>query len=442
MQTKRISRVKSDWGERRTATNLQRKSVETPRKSMETSRKSMEIPQMATSGQKKTAETPLMKGWLEEKSGIPLCGGWYKRYFVLHGNKLQCFQDQQSTKPMWVINVLDAEVLSEKSELKLNFQQKSTRQIKLRAKSLDDLNSWLGGLDRRGKHSAKNFYMLDNHIGSGAHSTVRMGVDRFTGKAIAVKTIRVGTDNTRRLMVDREVAVLRNVRHKCIISALDTFKRNKEVNIITEFASGGTLEDLLKSRDQSCLTERETRYIIASVIDGLKYLHNKQIIHRDIKPTNILLMKNEAPYDAKISDFGIARYVFNTAVDEELIKYRRERIECAKTHCGTPAYVAPDIFNENDYGTEVDVWSVGALMYRILSGQEIHSASNLCEAADILPSFELSFDDPVWNHISSEAKDLITKMLEVDGSKRITMEQALNHDWMKLDSDIRRQHTI
>jgi len=381
---------------------------------------------------RKRIESHVLKGWLDEKSKMPLFGGWSKRYFVLEGDKLRCYRDQQSTKPVWEMNVTNAEIRNEKAQLHFCVE-KSIKSIKLRAKSLDDLNSWVQSLERRGKQSIKNFYRLDDEIGGGAHSTVRMGVDRFTGKNIAVKTIRVGQNSALRLMADREISVYRCIRHKSLINALDVFKRNNEVNIVMEYASGGTLADLLDSFEDPFLTENEARQIMRSVIEGLAYLHGRNIVHRDIKPANILLMNPEAPYEAKISDFGLARSVNNTPLDIALAQHRREGVECEKTHCGSPAYVAPDVFNGSDYGTEVDIWSAGALLYRMLSGEDIYSASDLSEAAGILSSFKVSFNARIWDYISLEARDLLTKMLNVDGASRITAEEVMDHHWMKSD---------
>jgi len=170
---------------------------------------------------------------------------------------------------------------------------------------------------------------------------------------------------------------------------------------VTELASGGEL--LERITDAGCFSEDDARAVVSQILKGVEYLHQRNIVHRDLKLENIMLSNLTPQAKVKIADFGLARYFTD---DSQL-----------RTICGSPLYVAPEILdigtNSETYTPAVDMWSIGV----IVLFQKIRSG-------------EYSMDDYLWNHISSEAKDCVQKLLTVDTTARMTVNEALKHPWI------------
>lgn len=170
---------------------------------------------------------------------------------------------------------------------------------------------------------------------------------------------------------------------------------------MTELASGGEL--LERITDAGCFSEDDARAVVSQILKGVEYLHQRNIVHRDLKLENIMLSNLTPQAKVKIADFGLARYFTD---DSQL-----------RTICGSPLYVAPEILdigtNSETYTPAVDMWSIGV----IVLFQKIRSG-------------EYSMDDYLWNHISSEAKDCVQKLLTVDTTARMTVNEALKHPWI------------
>lgn len=140
------------------------------------------------------------------------------------------------------------------------------------------------------------------------------------------------------------------------------------------------------------------------------------IVHRDLKPENLLYSTTDPDSPIKITDFGLAK--------------KREKNQLLHTACGTPAYVAPEVLRKENYGKEVDLWSLGVVLYIILCGFPPFFSDNSAELFEIIKSGKFTFLDPYWTDISSEAKDLVRGLLTVDPKKRYTCEQVLSHPWI------------
>jgi len=164
------------------------------------------------------------------------------------------------------------------------------------------------------------------------------------------------------------------------------------------------------------LTEEKAKEIYHQILDAIHYLHNQNIAHRDIKPENILLKSKDCDI-IKITDFGLSRAIGDGSI--------------AKTLCGTALYLAPEVMLGNrteGYGLEVDMWSMGVVLYFMLSGTLPfdESKANIFES---VRKAEYDFPSPTWDGISEVAKDLIKCLLVVDPTKRYTAAVALNHPW-------------
>lgn len=157
--------------------------------------------------------------------------------------------------------------------------------------------------------------------------------------------------------------------------------------------------------------------MIAPIFDALIYCHALGIVHRDIKPENLLFNRRDFNRAViKVSDFGLARFV-----DEEKL---------ATTTCGTPGYVAPEVLEQRPYNQSCDFWSVGVVLFILLSGGPPFYNPDQFEMFEKIKQAEYSFEALSWQGVSAEAKDLITKLLVADPAQRLTGEQIMAHPWI------------
>ena len=217
---------------------------------------------------------------------------------------------------------------------------------------------------------------------------------------------------------DFPLTPLAQVHHENIIGLLFTYVTPKKVFIVTELASGGEL--LERVVEIGNFSESDARSVIYQVLKGMEYLHSKNIVHRDLKLENILLSDKSASAVVKIADFGLARFF---ADDSQL-----------RTICGSPLYVAPEILdigaNMETYTPAVDMWSIGVMLYILLSGNSPFENEDEQSLFQMIRLGEYSMDDHLWDHVSDEAKDCVQRLLTVNTSVRMTITQALEHPWV------------
>lgn len=195
-------------------------------------------------------------------------------------------------------------------------------------------------------------YKFIKLIGKGAFGKVALGMDKLTGKYVAIKTIEKSymKDEASKKKVFREVYILKKIRHPNVIRLLEVFESNMHLLIVMEYAAGGDLLKYIKKKKK--LSESEARKIFRQIVHGLGYIHTRSVLHRDIKPDNILL---DFENKVKICDFGVSKIV--------------DRDTIIKEQCGTPAYIAPEIISDRGYkGYFVDHWSLGVLLFTMLNG--------------------------------------------------------------------------
>lgn len=181
-----------------------------------------------------------------------------------------------------------------------------------------------------------------------------------------------------------------------------------------DLMTGGELFDRIVMKDH--YTELEAKKALHQIVIAIKYCHDKNIVHRDLKPENILYETPDENSALKLGDFGLATMLRPN--------------QLMTVACGTPGYVAPEILRGIAYGKEVDIWSIGVILYILLCGfPPFYDDNNKKLFAQIVAA-NFSFPDPYWTNISQNAKDLVNKLLVVDPTKRLTAEQILAHPWM------------
>ena len=256
-------------------------------------------------------------------------------------------------------------------------------------------------------------YSFVKLIGKGAFGNVTLGIHKLTGKYVAIKTIekRFMKDEFSRRKVFQEVYILKKIRHANVIRLLEVFEDSEHMLIVMEFAAGG---DLLKYvRERGPLPEAHGREIFRQVVYGLGHIHSRSVLHRDIKLDNILLDIDEG---VKICDFGVSKIV--------------SKDDIIKEQCGTPAYIAPEVISNEGYqGFYIDHWSLGILLYAMLTANVPFKAKNMEELLEVIRTKRVAF--PV--KLSETAMDLIKSLLKLNPRERLSIPEILSHPWMQTE---------
>ena len=198
-----------------------------------------------------------------------------------------------------------------------------------------------------------------------------------------------------------------------MLKILEIFDEDDFIYLVLELLRGGELFDRIVEKES--YSEKEAAETVRPIVDAIRYCHSLGIIHRDLKPENLLYATSEDSSIIKITDFGLARFVEN---------------ELATTACGTPNYVAPEIIAGKGYSKEVDLWSIGVIIYIMLCGFPPFYDDNNAQLFALIQKGQFEFPSPYWDDISDSAKNLIKSLLVVDPTKRLTSDNIMTHPWM------------
>ena len=255
-------------------------------------------------------------------------------------------------------------------------------------------------------------YLKGTFLGRGGFAKCYIFQNLNTNKITAAKIIAkssLGKSREKQKLIN-EIKIHKALHHNNIVHFEHYFEDNDNVFLLLELCSNKSLNELLKRR--KVLTELEVQVYVLQIIKALKYLHNHRIIHRDLKLSNLFLSEN---MELKIGDFGLA-----TKLDFEGEKKR--------TVCGTPNYIAPEILDGKfGYSFEVDIWSLGVIIYTLIIGKPPFETDNVKETYKKIKLNKYSF--PINSVISDYAKNLITDILVTDPSKRPTLDDILESDF-------------
>lgn len=282
------------------------------------------------------------------------------------------------------------------------------------------------------KHGKKviNGYVILEKIGSGTFGVVRKCRNEKSKTTYAIKIIdkkRFSGDELKSKYLPtlddmrKEVAIMKKLSHPNVVNLVAVFDDPKSdaLYILTEFcAKGAIMEDLVESQ---ALPEATARKYFRDVLHGLEYLHYQQIVHRDIKPMNLLLTENDV---VKIADFGAARMLMG---DQKWVA----------GVAGTPAFMAPELLSENKDvydGEPVDLWSCGATLYMFVNGSPPWMSDDELQLAKKVKNDELVFPKEDDIKLSPYVKNLIKGLLVKDPDKRMTLLETMKHDWVTDES--------
>ncbi|XP_015492261.1 MAP kinase-interacting serine/threonine-protein kinase 1 isoform X4 [Parus major] len=280
-------------------------------------------------------------------------------------------------------------------------------------------------------------------LGEGAYAKVQGAVSLQTGKEYAVKIIEKNAGHSRS-RVFREIETLYQCQgNKNILELIEFFEDDTRYYLVFEKLRGGSILDHIQKRKH--FNEREASKVVRDIASALDFLHTKGIAHRDLKPENILCESPEKMSPVKICDFDLGSGVkLNSActpiTTPELT-----------TPCGSAEYMAPEVvevFMEEAtfYDKRCDLWSLGVILYIMLSGYppfvgncgtdcgwDRGEVCRVCQNKlfESIQEGKYEFPDKDWSHISSEAKDLISKLLVCDAKERLSAAQVLQHSWVQ-----------
>ncbi|XP_022614788.1 calcium/calmodulin-dependent protein kinase type IV-like isoform X2 [Seriola dumerili] len=245
---------------------------------------------------------------------------------------------------------------------------------------------WVEGSRRDG--TVEEFYTLSSELGRGATSIVYRCEEKQTQKPYAVKVLKKTIDKK---IVRTEIGVLLRLSHPNIIQLKEIFETDTDIALVLELVTGGELFDRIVERGY--YSERDAAHVIKQILEAVAYLHENGVVHRDLKPENLLYADLSLDAPLKIADFGLSKII-----DDQVTM---------KTVCGTPGYCAPEILRGNAYGPEVDMWSVGVILYILLCGFEpfFDPRGDQYMYSRIL-NCDYEFVSPWWDEVSLNAKDL------------------------------------
>ncbi|KAL1959794.1 hypothetical protein VTO42DRAFT_939 [Malbranchea cinnamomea] len=273
-------------------------------------------------------------------------------------------------------------------------------------------------------------YKTGKTLGAGSYSVVKECVHIDTGRYYAAKVINKRLMAGREHMVRNEIAVLKKVSmgHRNILTLVDYFETMNNLYLVTDLALGGELFDRICRKGS--YYESDAADLIRATLSAVAYLHDHGIVHRDLKPENLLFRTPEDNADLLIADFGLSRIM-----DEE-------QFHVLTTTCGTPGYMAPEIFKKTGHGKPVDIWAIGVITYFLLCGYTpFDRDSNLEEMQAILVA-DYSFTPlEYWRNVSQTAREFIKRCLTVDPQARITAHEALQHPWISPPADSNKKET-
>jgi len=258
------------------------------------------------------------------------------------------------------------------------------------------------------ERAGKN-YKRGPFLGKGGFAKCYEVVDMATGEVLAAKVVSKGLlkkDHQREKM-SQEIRIHRSMNQKHIVKFFSYFEDSENVYMILELCRKKSLMEMHKRR--RAITEPEVRYIMKQIIDAVVHLHKSKVIHRDLKLGNLFINDD---MEIKIGDFGLA-----TRVD-----FNGER---KRTLCGTPNYIAPEVLKKEGHSYEVDMWSIGCIMYTLLVGKPPFETSSLKDTYSKIKRNEYYIPPK----ISNNAQILIVRLLRPEPSRRPSAEQCLTQDF-------------
>jgi len=288
----------------------------------------------------------------------------------------------------------------------------------LYARNAKERKLWLAWLREESKHeNIYDEYDIKDKVGEGRFAEVYKCTHKKSGRDYAVKVIdKTKIDDADKEGLRAEIAILRLASHPFIVSMKKVYETKEYIYIVMEWHEHGDLFKTIVTA--KFFTEDVSRHIIQQLCSAIRYCHLRGIVHKDIKPENILVEKLDDPYfRIYVTDFGLSQFA---KPSEEL-----------KDAAGSVAYMAPEMIDSDTFTQSVDVWGIGVITYVVLSGSLPFFDNDENKLMDKIVDQPVEFKSKKWEKISDNAKDFIKKMLTKDPKKRLTISEAMAHPWLK-----------
>lgn len=278
------------------------------------------------------------------------------------------------------------------------------------------------------------YRLTEKVLGKGAFGVVNLGIEIVSGKEVAIKSVKLTTRGLsvalNKQKIEAEINLMASLTHPNIVKYYDNVLTDTSWYIVMEYCNYGTLADVINNLKPIKEREAVARYYLTQLRDALKYLRQFDYVHRDIKPTNILLSKervvtskSDGIFDldedyqqadrivVKLADFGLTKCSDDTVL--------------MQTICGSPMFMAPEVLLAEDYDSKADIWSFGVIMYQLLMGKYPREA-------DTLSQLKANVLSPIDFHLeygySQPCYELLTGLL-AEKAKRYSWDELFNHVW-------------
>lgn len=265
------------------------------------------------------------------------------------------------------------------------------------------------------KGKLSQLYVIKKKLGKGNFAVVRLIERKSDGAQFAAKIIKKKNLKPDELATLKdEVEILKKLDHPHINKLDEIYDTKHHLYMVLELLTGGELfERIVEKRFYS---EAEAAQVTRQIASACMYMHERGVIHRDLKPENLVYLTKKGDSPIKITDFGLAKLTENKGL--------------MKTACGTPGYVAPEILKQQLYDSQVDLWSIGVILYILLCGFPPFAEKNLRGLYRVIKKGQYTFPSPYWDKVSKEAKDCVQKLLVVEPKSRMTAKELLKHKWI------------
>jgi serine/threonine protein kinase len=255
------------------------------------------------------------------------------------------------------------------------------------------------------------YQITHTNIAKGAFASIHKGKHIYSDYIVAIKEIKTNGQPIKNY-IKREIEIHRSLEHPNIVRVLDVIYDSTSIYIVMEYCSYG---DLQKFQNKKPFSHKHIQCYMLQLRDALQYLRSKNIVHRDLKPQNILLT---SPLHIKITDFGLARYM-TLEQSEDLFS----------TYCGSPIYMSPELLNHQQYNSKSDLWSLGIILYEMITGIPPFIAKNMKQLVDCVNTEKINLDKIDKTLISEECFHLLCNLLHRDKTRRVDWDEFFNHKW-------------
>eukprot|EP00467_Chlorarachnion_reptans_P026413 CAMPEP_0114519762 /NCGR_PEP_ID=MMETSP0109-20121206/19191_1 /TAXON_ID=29199 /ORGANISM="Chlorarachnion reptans, Strain CCCM449" /LENGTH=751 /DNA_ID=CAMNT_0001700553 /DNA_START=299 /DNA_END=2551 /DNA_ORIENTATION=+ len=352
-----------------------------------------------------------------------------QRWFVIRNGFLHEFhgpKDVEAVSSTFLPGCF-VEAVSERDKAKLKYgleiimKEEPRKSRLLYAQSIGERDSWIRAIKAHAIAEAPwKVYEKKEELGVGRFSSVVCAVHKTTQIRYAMKIIeKLSLDEKEQEALHTEIAVLKLVNHPNILQLKHVFETRRQLFIISNLVGGGDLFDRLDK--VKMFGEHKSRILIKKLLSVVDYLHSRGVVHRDLKPENILTTAGD-DFDIILGDFGLARFAAP-----------HQKMTLA---CGTPAYVAPEVWEMRGYDSRVDIWSVGVMTYFFICGRLPFNGKDRKELQQQTQHSKLTLAPAkIWDEVSKEALELMRALLQKGPSRRPRAKRALEYAWFKMEND-------